>query len=106
MDTPFSNLTRERSPLDSVKAGTTAREGRRARVSISSGLLMVLSMYSRSNAKPMPPTKPTKKDKTILRDFAGREGYVGTMAGSTKGIFVEGKPGWGAPSFYLGGRRS
>src|SRR5260370_5256229 len=106
MDTPFSNLTRERSQLDLVKAGTTAREGRRARVSISSGLLMVLSMYSRSNAKPMPPTKPTKKDKTILRDFAGREGYVGTMAGSTTRILDERKPAEMPASFNLGSRPS
>src|SRR5712691_6038842 len=72
---PFNSLDRDLLlPFNWVKAGTTAREGRRAKVSTSSGLLTVLSMYSRKRAKVMPPTKPTRKDKTTLRVLAGRDG--------------------------------
>src|SRR5437879_12027268 len=69
-------------PLEPANSGTTAREGKRESVSTSSGDLTVLSRYSRIRAKPMPPTKPTRKARARLRVLAGRAGVEGIMARS------------------------
>src|SRR5260370_12612666 len=90
------------SPFEPVNSGTTARDGRRDSVSTSSGDLTVLSRYSRMRAKPMPPTKPTRKAKARLRVLAGRAGVEGIMAGSTTRILVERKPPAISVSLVLG----
>ena len=71
------------SPSESWNAGTTASDGKRESVSMSSGVLTVLSMYSRKMARPMPPTMPTRNASVTLRIFAGRAGDDGIIAGST-----------------------
>src|ERR1700757_4101540 len=81
--------------------GTTAREGKRARVSTSSGVLTVLSKYSRSSARPIPPTKPKRKAMAIFLVLAGRAGVDGIIAGSTIRIFEDFNPEEICASFNL-----
>src|SRR3989442_11482247 len=88
-----------RVPLEPENSGTTAREGSRERDSTSSGVFTVLSRYSRIRAKPIPPTKPTRKARATLRVLAGRAGVEGTMAGSTTRVLEEGNPAEIAVSF-------
>src|ERR1700739_146660 len=78
---PFKRPERLPLPLEPANCGTPAREGSRERVSTSSGVFTVLSRYSRIKARPMPPTKPTRKAKATLRVLAGRAGVEGRIAG-------------------------
>src|ERR1700726_546056 len=81
-----------RFPLELAKEGTTARDGRRANVSMSSGVFTVLSIYSRRRARPIPPMSPTKMLNITFRDRFGREGPVGIRAGSTILMFEDRNP--------------
>src|ERR1051326_844234 len=89
---PLRKRPRSPAPFSPVKAGTTAKAGRRASDSISSGVLTVLSMYSRKRANPIPPTSPTRNESAMFFVFAGREGVEGTMAGSTTRMFDDFNP--------------
>src|ERR1019366_4723323 len=80
------------APSSEPNEGTTAREGSFASLSMSSGVFTVLSMYSRRNARPRPPTSPTRNAIRILRARFGREGPEGTIAGSITRILDGRKP--------------
>ena len=87
-----SRDSRPRFPSRAVNAGTTARDGRCDSISTSSGVLTVLSIYSRTKARPIPPTKPTTIASRILRLGIGRAGEEGCIAASTTRIFDECNP--------------
>src|SRR5262249_26399696 len=93
-------------PFSSVKIGTPPRESKQGRGLTSSGVFTVLSRYSRSSARPMPPTRPTRKESAMLRVLAGRVGVEGIIAGSTQRILDDLRPAANVASFSLVSRPS
>ena len=69
------------------RVGTSPRVGTRSMVSISRGSRMLVSRYSKRNARITPPTSPTRHPIIRLSPVRGPERLTGTSARSTTEMF-------------------